>query len=82
MQTHSLVSPRILLAALCVSLASCSTPPSTSPGIEAPPPPDYVSTPGNTTPATSNPRLTIESGEGEPLNLPWFVRDTQDAINR
>jgi len=25
--------------------------------------------------------LTIQSGEGEKLNLPWFIQDTQDWIN-
>ena len=33
-------------------------------------------------PASSDQRLTIQSGEGERLNLPWFIRDTQDLINR
>lgn len=34
--------------------------------------------------ATSSPdqRLSIQSGEGEKLNLPWFIQDTQDWINR
>jgi len=26
-------------------------------------------------------RLTIQSGEGERLNLPWFIQDTQNWIN-
>ena len=26
-------------------------------------------------------RLTIQSGEGEKLNLPWFIRDAQDWVN-
>ena len=26
-------------------------------------------------------RLTIQSGEGERLNLPWFIKDTQNWIN-
>lgn len=33
------------------------------------------------TPGSSGQRLTIQSGEGERLNLPWFVQDTQDWIN-
>jgi hypothetical protein len=35
--------------------------------------------------ADSNPsgqRLTIQSGEGERLNLPWFIEGAQDWINR
>lgn len=33
------------------------------------------------TPGSSGQRLTIQSGEGERLNLPWFVQDTQDWVN-
>lgn len=33
------------------------------------------------TPGATGKRLTIQSGEGERLNLPWFIRDTQDYIN-
>ena len=29
----------------------------------------------------SDQRLTIQSGSGAKLNLPWFIRDTQDLIN-
>lgn len=49
---------------------------------------DYRSRPSpsaqspNSAPASSDRRLTIQSGEGERLNLPWFIRDTQDFINR
>lgn len=48
---------------------------------------DYRSRPSSTTqranatPGSSDQRLTIQSGEGEKLNLPWFVRDTQEWIN-
>lgn len=35
----------------------------------------------NNTLRSSGQRLTIESGEGEKLNLPWFIRDTQRWIN-
>lgn len=31
--------------------------------------------------APSGEHLTIQSGEGETLNLPWFIRDTQEWIN-
>lgn len=30
---------------------------------------------------SSGQRLTIQSGEGEKLNLPWFIQDTQNWIN-
>lgn len=30
----------------------------------------------------SGQRLTIQSGEGERLNLPWFIEGAQDWVNR
>ncbi|TAN28922.1 MAG: hypothetical protein EPN31_07140 [Castellaniella sp.] len=30
---------------------------------------------------SSGRRLTIRSGEGERLNLPWFIRDIQGWVN-
>jgi len=48
---------------------------------------DYRSPSSSTTQGargTGNPsdqRLTIQSGSGAKLNLPWFIRDTQDMIN-
>ena len=35
----------------------------------------------NSTSGAGDRRLTIQAGEGEKLNLPWFVRDTQDWVN-
>lgn len=32
-------------------------------------------------PATAGQHLTIQAGEGEKLNLPWFVRDAQNWVN-
>ncbi len=70
-----------LVVAACVSIAACAnTPPRSAemdyrtrslPGKGAGSPTD-----------TSDQRLTIQSGEGEKLNLPWFVKDTQDWVNR
>ncbi|AHV92695.1 hypothetical protein [Bordetella holmesii] len=42
--------------------------------------PDAGSEPGRGQPP-SNRRLTIQSGEGERLNLPWFIQDTENWIN-
>ncbi|KCV52387.1 hypothetical protein L506_1301 [Bordetella bronchiseptica GA96-01] len=48
---------------------------------------DYRSPPAAATqgasraPGSSGQRLTIQSGEGEKLNLPWFIQDTQDWVN-
>ncbi|ANY17528.1 hypothetical protein [Bordetella pseudohinzii] len=72
----------ILAMAACASLAGC--------GADHPPRPssmDYRSQPSSATQANgggdlSGRRLTIQSGEGERLILPWFIQDTQDWINR
>lgn len=85
MPSHRLASSRFLLAIACVLLASCATstrPSKPSPESQnAPPPPDYT-TSGAATSSAPTQRLTIQSGSGEKLNLPWFIRDTQDWINR
>ncbi|MBO9355491.1 hypothetical protein GG851_15980 [Bordetella petrii] len=87
MQIHRLAS-RLLPAVLCALVAACANegPPRPSePPIQAPPPPDYTAPQSDTVPVpapASNPRLTIQSGEGERLNLPWFIRDAQNWINR
>ncbi len=71
----------ILLAVACASLAACANNPPQRTDL------DYRSRPPSTgqeapaAPGSSDQRLTIQSGEGERLNLPWFVRDTQEWIN-
>lgn len=48
--------------------------------------PDYRSRPGpgaqGEAVSSGEQRLSIQAGEGETLNLPWFIRDTQHWINR
>lgn len=76
---------RLALAmAACVSITACagSQPQSTDMDYKSRPPSSAQgksSNPG--TPGSSGQRLTIQSGEGERLNLPWFIQDTQDWIN-
>ena len=71
----------VLVAAACASIAACANNPTQRTD------PDYRSQSSHTTqgvettPGSSGQRLTIQSGEGERLNLPWFIRDTQDWIN-
>ncbi|MDX3894342.1 hypothetical protein [Pusillimonas sp.] len=74
---------RLALAAVaCASIAACADRPLRQSDL------DYrsQSSPAmqgtKNTPRSSGQRLTIESGEGERLNLPWFIRDTQAWINR
>lgn len=69
----------LVVAVACVVISGCAD---TSP---RQPEMDYRSAPATTTQgANSKPggqRLIIQSGEGERLNLPWFVRDAQDWVN-
>ncbi|WP_082852819.1 hypothetical protein [Bordetella ansorpii] len=73
----------VLAMVACASITACtSTPPRQTTDI------DYRSRSSSTAqgpdnaPGSSRPRLTIQSGEGERLNLPWFVRQAQDQVNR
>lgn len=68
----------ILIAVACASIAACADRPPRSPEV------DYRSEPSaapRDADSPSDQRLIIQSGEGERLNLPWFIRDTQDWIN-
>ncbi|WP_255468977.1 hypothetical protein [Achromobacter sp. UMC46] len=70
----------VLAVAVCASIAACADSPPRQTDM------DYRSRTSSTAKANSAPgstdqRLTIQSGEGERLNLPWFVRDTQDWVN-
>jgi len=77
---HSALRP-VLLAAACASIAACAGNPPRQADM------DYRSRPSSTAqdadgaPGSGGRGLTIQSGEGERLNLPWFIRDTQDWIN-
>ena len=72
-------APRLLLAAIaCASITACADQRTHSSSV------DYRSPSPSAqqrSPDSSGQRLTIESGEGEKLNLPWFVQDTQDWVN-
>ncbi|QDJ49568.1 hypothetical protein CBR69_04130 [Bordetella hinzii] len=74
---------RALLAmAACASIAGCGAdnpPRQTSIDYRSPPPSAGQARDGGD---FSGRRLTIQSGEGERLILPWFIQDTQDWINR
>ena len=81
MKTLRFVRLPALVAVACALLTACADQPPGRPG------PDYRSQPsspaqgGDGTSGAPGRRLTIQSGEGEPLHLPWFIRDTQDWIN-
>jgi hypothetical protein len=73
--------PPILIAVACASLTACAnTPPKrTDMDYRSRPPTAAKPVPSGT--ASSGQNLTIQTGEGERLNLPWFIRDTQTWIN-
>lgn len=79
MKTLRLALRPVLVAVACASIAACADNPPRQTDL------DYRSQPsptqGANTPGSSGQRLTIQSGEGETLNLPWFIQDTQDWVN-
>jgi len=70
-----------LVVAAALSISACAGAPSRPAG------PDYRDRPPTPARAAEIPadgsgqRLSIQSGEGEQLNVPWFIRDAQDWIN-
>lgn len=82
MKTLRPVLPLVLLFALCGSLASCADAPSQRYGGGAQGAPAAAQPQVDNTPGGPKPALTIQAGEGEKLNLPWFVRDVTDWVNQ
>ncbi|MFY3135333.1 hypothetical protein ACOTFF_05655 [Achromobacter xylosoxidans] len=79
MTTLRLALRPLLAAIACASIGACANPPARGNDL------DYRSrSPSTMQGATSAPgqRLNIQAGEGERLNLPWFIQDTQNLINR
>lgn len=70
-----------LIALVCASITACADNPprQAEPDYRSRPVPSNQSSADN--PGESRDRLTIQSGEGERLNLPWFIQGTQDWIN-
>ncbi|WP_312429439.1 hypothetical protein [Achromobacter sp.] len=83
MKTRHAALRLILAGAAIASLAACADTPQQPRDTV-----DYRSRPldsptGSSTNANpSGQRLTIQSGEGERLNLPWFIEGAQDWVNR
>jgi len=83
MKIHHAALRLLLAGAAIAALAACA---------ETPQQPrnnvDYRSRPldspagSNNNADPSGQRLTIQSGEGERLNLPWFIEGAQDWVNR
>jgi len=81
MKTLRLVLQPVFVAVACAPIVACVDNPPRQTDL------DYRSRPSPMTQGAASPpgspgqRLTIQSGEGEKLNLPWFIRDTQEWIN-
>lgn len=71
----------VVLVALCASVASCASAGSRQASREAQSAPVATNQGANNDSGGPQPALTIQAGEGEKLNLPWFVRDAQDWVN-
>ena len=71
----------LLVVVACGSIAACADNPPRRTGLDYQSPPSSTTQSANSTSGSSSQRLTIQSGEGERLILPWFIRDTQNWIN-
>jgi type IV pilus biogenesis protein CpaD/CtpE len=72
----------VLAAIACASIAACADNPPRQTDLDYRSRPSSTATQGtNSASGSSGQRLTIQSGEGERLNLPWFIQDTKDWIN-
>ena len=81
MKTHRLALRPVFIAVACASIAACANSPPRQTDLDYQSRPSTTTQGANSTPASSDQRLTIQSGTGEKLNLPWFIRDTQDWVN-
>ncbi|ARP94970.1 hypothetical protein [Bordetella genomosp. 13] len=71
----------ILAVIACASITACADSPPRQTDLDYRSRPAPAARNANSDADSSGQRLTIQSGEGERLNLPWFIRDTQDWIN-
>lgn len=70
-----------IAAIACVSVSACANQPPRQTNMDYRSEPTTVTQGSHGTSRTPEPRLIIKSGEGERLNLPWFIQDTQNWIN-
>ncbi|OZI71543.1 hypothetical protein [Bordetella genomosp. 12] len=69
----------VFALAACLSMAGCASPPARQADMDYRSRPSSSASPGT---APSGQRLTIQAGEGERLNLPWFIQDAEDWVNK
>lgn len=71
----------ILAVITCASITACADSPPRQTDLDYRSRPAPAARNADSGADSSGQRLTIQSGEGERLNLPWFIRDTQDWVN-
>ena len=81
MKTLRLVLRLVLVAVACASISACADNPPRQTSLDYRTRTAPTTQGANSIPGFSGQRLVIRSGEGERLNLPWFIRDAQDWIN-
>jgi type IV pilus biogenesis protein CpaD/CtpE len=81
MKTFRSILRPALAALACASIAACASRAPTQTDLQYRSRPAPQAQGANGAPGSSDSRLTIQSGEGERINLPWFIRDTQEWIN-
>ena len=82
MNTLRLALRPVLAAVACASIAACADNPPQQTNMDYRSRPPSSAQGATSAPGSSGQRLTIQSGEGEKLILPWFIQDTQDWVNR
>jgi hypothetical protein len=81
MRTFRLALRSVLAALACAAIAACADNPPRQTDMDYRTRSSEKAKAATSAPGSSGQRLTIQSGEGEKLNLPWFIQDTQDWIN-
>jgi hypothetical protein len=81
MNTFRPVLRLVLLAALPVLIAACANQSAATPDSAMQYTSDGAGQQSSGGRGASQPNLVIKSGEGEQLNVPWFVRDLTNAVN-
>ncbi|MEN4921224.1 hypothetical protein ABE485_21325 [Achromobacter spanius] len=81
MMTLRIALRLLLVGAAGASIAACADSPPRQADMDYRTRPSAVSPDAGRDSNAPGQRLTIQSGEGERLNLPWFIQGTQDWIN-
>lgn len=81
MKSFRLTLRLVFIAVACASVAACADNPSRQTDLDYRSQPSLTMQGVSSSTGSSGQRLTIQSGRGEELNLPWFIRDAQEWIN-